>query len=136
MAEQRQTYTTECKQEAVRVVTDQRSGMAEAARHLGMKANMLRRWTRALSDRHNGAFPGKGPVAPDQEALHQRRKQRQPVPTDSRHRYGIAPHLLARECDGEKPTQVWVGDIPAVWTAEGGWSTVPFVSGLCQPECL
>ena len=75
MAEQRKTYTTECKQEAVRVVTDQRSGMAEAARHLGMKANMLRRWTRALSDRHNGAFPGKGPVAPDQEALHQRRAE-------------------------------------------------------------
>jgi transposase InsO family protein len=98
--------------------------MAEAARHLGMKANMLRRWTRALSDRHNGAFPGKGPVAPDQEALHQRRKKRQPVTTDSRHRYGIAPHLLARECDVEKPTQVWVGDITSVWTAEGGYVAV------------
>jgi transposase len=73
MAEQRKTYTPECKQEAVRVVTEQRSGMAEAARHLGMKAQMLRRWKRALTDRHNGAFPGTGQVAPDQEELHRLR---------------------------------------------------------------
>lgn len=50
----------------------------------------------------------------------QRRKKRQPVTTDSRHRSGSAPPLLARECDVERPHQVWVGEITSVWTAEGG----------------
>lgn len=41
----------------------------------------------------------------------QRRKQRHPVKTDSRHGYMVAPHLLARQFAVEKPNQVWVGDI-------------------------
>ena len=53
------------------------------------------------------------------EVVVQRRKKRQPVPTDSRHRYGIAPHVLARAFDVEQPNHVWVGDVPYVWTAEG-----------------
>lgn len=75
MAEQRKTYTTECKQEAVRLVTEQRYGMAEAARNLGMNANMLRRWKRALTGRQNGAFPGKGQGAPEQEELQRLRAE-------------------------------------------------------------
>ena len=75
MAEQRKTSTTECKQEAVRLVTEQRYGMAEAARNLGMNANMLRRWKRELTGRHNGVFPGKGHVAADQEELHRLRAE-------------------------------------------------------------
>lgn len=55
------------------MVTEQRYGLAEAARHLGMNANMLRRWTRALTGRQHGAFPGKGQVAPAQAALHRLR---------------------------------------------------------------
>lgn len=75
MAEQRKTYTTEFKQEAVRLVTEQRYGMAEAARNLGINANMLRRWKRELTGRQNGAFPGKGHVAPEQEELHRLRAE-------------------------------------------------------------
>jgi putative transposase len=44
---------------------------------------------------------------------------RRPLTTNSRHGYGIAPNLLARQFDVEKPDQVWVGDITYVWTAEG-----------------
>jgi transposase len=73
MAEQRKTYTPEFKQEAVRLVTDQRYGMAEAARNLGINANMLRRWKRELTGRQHGACPWKGHVAPDQEELHRLR---------------------------------------------------------------
>jgi putative transposase len=40
----------------------------------------------------------------------QRRQQRHPVTTDSRHGYTVAPHLLARQCAVAKPNQVWVGD--------------------------
>jgi len=49
----------------------------------------------------------------------QRRKQRQPVTTDSRHGYTVAPNLLARQLAVAKPNQVWGGDLTYVWTAEG-----------------
>ena len=49
----------------------------------------------------------------------QRRKQRHPVTTDSRHGYTVAPNLLARQFAAAKPNQLWVGDITYVWTAEG-----------------
>ena len=41
----------------------------------------------------------------------QRPQQRQPVTTDSRHGYQVAPHRLARQLAVEKPEQVWGGDI-------------------------
>lgn len=44
---------------------------------------------------------------------------RRPLTTDSRHGYGIAPNLLARQFDVEQPDQAWVGDITYLWTAEG-----------------
>jgi putative transposase len=44
---------------------------------------------------------------------------RRPLTTNSRHGYGIAPNLLARQFDVEQPDQAWVGDITYVWTAEG-----------------
>ena len=39
--------------------------------------------------------------------------------TDSQHGYAVAPNLLARQFDVDKPDQVWAGDITYVWTAEG-----------------
>ena len=44
---------------------------------------------------------------------------RRPLTTNSRHGYGIAPNLLARQFDVEQPDQAWVGDITYLWTAEG-----------------
>ena len=49
----------------------------------------------------------------------QRRPKRHPVTTDSRHRFGVAPNLLARQFDGTIPNDVWAGEITYVWTAEG-----------------
>lgn len=48
-----------------------------------------------------------------------RRTRRGPVTTDSQHRYPIAPNLLARQFEVEKPNQVWAGAITYIWTAEG-----------------
>jgi putative transposase len=31
----------------------------------------------------------------------------------------VAPNLVARQLAGEKPNQVWVGEITSVWTAAG-----------------
>lgn len=50
-----------------------------------------------------------------------RPQQRHPVPADSRHRHAVAPNLLARQFDVAQPAQVWAGDIPYLWTAEGWW---------------
>jgi transposase len=44
MTEKRKTYTVEFKREAVRLVPEQRYGVAETARNLGINVNMLRRW--------------------------------------------------------------------------------------------
>jgi putative transposase len=43
-----------------------------------------------------------------------------PVTTDSRPGYGVADNVLARHCEVAKPDQAWAGDIPYIWTAEGG----------------
>lgn len=49
----------------------------------------------------------------------QRRKKRRPMTTDSRHGYGVAPNVLARQFDVEQPNRVWAGDVTYVWTVEG-----------------
>jgi putative transposase len=42
-----------------------------------------------------------------------------PMTPDSRHGYGVAPNLLARQFDVGTSDQVWVGDITYLWTQEG-----------------
>ena len=43
----RRKYTEEFKEEAVKLVTDQRYKVTEAARNLGIHDSLLRRWIRA-----------------------------------------------------------------------------------------
>jgi transposase len=75
MTEKRKTYTTEFKREAVRLVTEQRYGVAETARNLGINVNMLRRWKQEYTDSAQAAFPGNGRLPPDQEELRQLREE-------------------------------------------------------------
>jgi transposase len=74
MAETRETYTTAFKQEAVRLITEPRYGVAETARHLGIHPNLLRRWQQEYIGNPQTAFPGHGRLTPDQEALRQLRE--------------------------------------------------------------
>ena len=68
MARPRKTYTAEFKVQAVRMVTDQKLSVAEAARRLGVGENLLRLWKKAFLDRGTDAFPGHGnPVPADDE---------------------------------------------------------------------
>ena len=41
--------------------------------------------------------------------------------TDSRHEDPIAPNLVNREFQVEKPNHTWVTDVKAIWTVRDGW---------------
>jgi transposase len=75
MTDKRRIYTEEFKREAVRLVTEQGYGVAEAARNLGLNASMLGRWKREGEATVNGAFPGKGRVSLEPEELYRWREE-------------------------------------------------------------
>jgi len=75
MARQRKTYTAEFKLNAVKMVTDLKLSVAEAARRLGVGENLLRLWKKAFSDRGTDAFPGHGRLSPADEELHRLRAE-------------------------------------------------------------
>ena len=41
--------------------------------------------------------------------------------TDASHGQAVAPNVLPRPCDIDQPETADVGDITAIWTAEGWW---------------
>ena len=68
--ESRKQYTKEFKLNAISLVLDQRFTIAEAARSLGIRANMLGRWVRESQADNNGqAFRGNGKLTPEQEEI-------------------------------------------------------------------
>jgi transposase len=56
----RRTYTPEFKAEAVKLVTRQGYSVAEAARSLGIRENLIRNWRQVLEATGGQAFPGQG----------------------------------------------------------------------------
>jgi transposase InsO family protein len=54
-----------------------------------------------------------------QEGLKGQRKYRRVVTTNSKHDFPVAPNLLNREFQAERPNQKWVSDITYIRTAEG-----------------
>ena len=75
MTDKRRIYTEEFKREAVRLVTEQGYGVAEAARNLGLNASMLGRWKREVEQTMHEAFPGNGRVSLDQEDVYRLREE-------------------------------------------------------------
>ncbi len=68
--EARKQYTKEFKLDAISLVVDQGLTIAEAARSLGIRANMLGRWIKENQVDNNGqAFRGNGKLTPDQEEI-------------------------------------------------------------------
>ena len=63
----RKKYSKEFKLDAVSLVTEQGYSRAEAARSLGINANMLCRWVNEDQTGDNQAFRGNGKLTPDQE---------------------------------------------------------------------
>ncbi|AEJ00200.1 transposase IS3/IS911 family protein [Nitrosomonas sp. Is79A3] len=68
--ETRKQYTKEFKLDAVSLVLDQGFTIAEAARSLEIRANILGRWIKESQADNNGqAFRGNGKLTPDQEEI-------------------------------------------------------------------
>ena len=71
----RRTYTPEFKAEAVKLVTEQGSSVAEAARSLGICQNLIRNWKQTLEVQGEHAFPGRGKLSPFEEENHRLRAE-------------------------------------------------------------
>ena len=68
--ETRKHYTKEFKLDAISLVLNQGFTIAEAARSLEIRANMLGRWIKENEADNNGqAFRGNGKLTPDQEEI-------------------------------------------------------------------
>nr|WP_305763453.1 IS3 family transposase [Alteromonas macleodii] len=71
----RKSYSKEFKLDAVSLVTEQNYKIAEAARSLGISANMLGRWLKEQESEGAHAFRGNGKLTPEQEEIRQLRAE-------------------------------------------------------------
>jgi len=71
----RRKYDREFKIEAVRLVTERGTSIAEAARNLGIHENLLRTWKKRYLEDTKDSFPGKGHLKPQEEQLWRLRKK-------------------------------------------------------------
>lgn len=67
----RKTYTSEFKQEALRLLETSGKSAAQIERDLGVGPGCLSRWKSKFSQDGHSAFPGHGRVKPEQERLRQ-----------------------------------------------------------------
>jgi transposase len=78
MMKQRKQYTTEFKEGAVRLVTEQGRTISDAAASLGIPSWSLSRWVRAAKREGADAFRGQGQRTPlEQENFELRQQVRQ-----------------------------------------------------------
>ncbi len=65
----RKSYTREFKLQALRMITEQGLSVAEAARRLGIRENLLRNWKKAAAKLGVDAFPGHSNLTPEDDEL-------------------------------------------------------------------
>ena len=71
----RRKYDREFKVEAVKLVTERGTSIAEAARNLGIHENLLRTWKKRYLADTKDSFPGKGHLKPQDEQVRRLRKE-------------------------------------------------------------
>ena len=69
MSKQRNKYSKEFKLQAVNLVTDQGYSKREAASSLGIRQDLVARWTREFEEANTAAFRGNGNLTPDQKRI-------------------------------------------------------------------
>jgi transposase len=76
-AEKRRQFSRDFKLEAVRLVTDGRRPVAEVARELKIRADMLHKWLRAAggAPSTDAVFPGNGKLSAQDEEIRQLRRE-------------------------------------------------------------
>ena len=72
---ERKRYTKEFKLDAVSLVLEQEYSRSEAARSLGINANMLGRWIKEFESEDGQSFRGNGKLTADQERIRELTKQ-------------------------------------------------------------
>ena len=75
MTTKRKSYSKQFKVDAVRLVTEEGYKISEAARNLEIHPNVLRKWKDQLKYGSDQAFPGKGHITPEKEAMYRLRKE-------------------------------------------------------------
>lgn len=71
----RKTYSREFKLEALQLLGSSGKSAAQIARDLGISEGSLYRWRNEFRARGGLAFPGRGNLPADQEALHKLRRE-------------------------------------------------------------
>jgi transposase len=71
----RRTFSREYKLEAVKLVRDRGVAVAQAARDLDVRENILRRWIKEFGADAGHAFPGHGQMKPEQLEIDRLRKE-------------------------------------------------------------
>ena len=71
----RKKYSKEFKLDAVSLISEQDYTRAEAARSLGLNANMLGRWAKEFQSSDGLAFRGNGKLTPEQEEVRKLKAQ-------------------------------------------------------------
>ena len=71
----RKQYSKEFKLDAISLILEQDYSRAEAARSLGLNANMLGRWVQEHQANDGQAFRGNGKLTPEQEEIRRLKTQ-------------------------------------------------------------
>jgi len=83
MAEKRRQFTREFKLEAVRLLTSGERKLAELARDLGVRADILRGWQKQAEGRaglkNDDVFPGNGKLTSKEEEIRALRRELEEV---------------------------------------------------------
>jgi transposase len=70
----RRKFSREFKIEAVRMVTEEGHSLAQVARDLDLRPDMIRRWRKKLEQEGGDAFPGAGRLKPADAELQRLRR--------------------------------------------------------------
>ena len=71
----RRKFDSEFKIEAVKLVIERGTSIAEVARNLGIHENLLHKWKNQYLEDATDAFPGKGRLKPQDEEMRKLRRK-------------------------------------------------------------